>query len=84
MQFWVTAASSILVCHPTLAYLTCSSLRRLRRSNIQHGWALVTVGMVHVGHMRMNVHNWAMLVPMGVRFARWVFWPMLVLMMFIM
>jgi hypothetical protein len=29
----------------------------------------VTVDMVHVGHVRMNVLNWAMLVPMGVRFA---------------
>ena len=45
---------------------------------------LVTVDVVHVGHVRMDVLNWAMLVPMGVRFARWVFWPMLVLMMFIM
>ena len=40
--------------------------------------------MVHVGHVRMNVLNWGMLVPMGVRFARWVFRPMLVLMMLVM
>ena len=40
--------------------------------------------MVHVGHVRMNVLNRAMLVPMGMRFSRRVFWPMLVLMVFIM
>ena len=42
------------------------------------------VDMVHVGHVRMNVLNWAMLMRMGVRLSRWVFWPMLMLMMFIM
>ena len=44
----------------------------------------MTVDVVHVGHVWMNVPNWAMLVPMGMRFSRRIFWPMLVLMMFIM
>jgi hypothetical protein len=44
----------------------------------------VTLDMVHVGHVRMNVLNRGMLVPMGMRFSRRIFWPMLVLMMLIM
>ena len=44
----------------------------------------MTMLMMHVGHVRVGVHNLIMLMPMGVRFARWIVWRVRMLMMFVM
>ncbi len=40
--------------------------------------------MMHVGHMRMSVNKWLMLMPMRVWFTRWIVRPVNVLVMLVM